>query len=244
MKERGLNGGIHMLRFIGTGSAFHTRLGNNSAYIKEKDRLLLIDCGGTIFHRLKESGLLEGITELYILITHPHPDHVGSLGDLLFYAYYKLHITPQVYFPKGDWLVQFFTDIGVKKDKYQLITHKKITIQDSQLGDMAITFLPVHHSDSIPCFGFVLKRGEQTIYYSGDARDIPLEILQAFEKGEISALYQDTSGLDYEDNPHLSFSRLVALIPPARRNQVTCMHLDERFPTESAMQLGFQLAKS
>ena len=191
MKERGLNGGIHMLRFIGTGSAFHTRLGNNSAYIKEKDRLLLIDCGGMVFHRLKESGLLEGITELYILITHPHPDQVGSLGDLLFYAYYKLQ-----------------------------------------------------HSDSLPCFGFLLKKGEQTIYYSGDAREIPLEILIAFEKGEISALYQDTSGMDYEDNPHLSFSRLVALIPPSRRNQVTCMHLDERFPTGLAMELGFQLAKS
>lgn len=244
MKEKGLNGGIHMLGFIGSGSAFHTRLGNNSAYMKVKDRLLLIDCGGMVFHRLQEKGLLEGVTELYILITHPHPDHVGSLGDLLFYAYYKLKITPRVYFPKGDWLVQFFTQIGVKNNKYILDSQKNVAIQDPQLGELDITFLPVQHSDSIPCFGILLKRGDTTIYYSGDAREIPMEILDAFKQGEISALYQDTSGLDYEGNPHLSFARLVSLIPPTRRNQVTCMHLDESFPIELAMELGFQLAKS
>jgi ribonuclease BN (tRNA processing enzyme) len=233
-----------MLRFVGTGSAFHTRLGNNSAYIKEGDRLLLIDCGGTVFHRLKEKGILDGITGLYILITHPHPDHVGSLGDIIFYAFYKLKIIPQVFFPDGDWLRRFFRQTGVKPEKYILNTEKYVILSDPQLGTLEITFTPVIHTDTLPCFGFVLKREGTSIYYSGDAREIPLEILNAFNKGEISVLYQDTSGMDYPGNPHLSFTRLVSLIPPERRNQVTCMHLDEQFPVELARSMGFQVAQN
>ena len=43
-----------MLKFIGTGSAFNTELGNTSAYIKQNKTLLLIDAGPTVFARAKE----------------------------------------------------------------------------------------------------------------------------------------------------------------------------------------------
>ena len=43
-----------MLKFIGTGSAFNQDLGNTSAYIKDGETLLLIDCGETVFQRIKE----------------------------------------------------------------------------------------------------------------------------------------------------------------------------------------------
>ena len=59
-----------MLNFIGTGSAFNTELGNNSAFVKNNDSLILIDCGGTVFHRLQELSLLDGLQNLYIVITH------------------------------------------------------------------------------------------------------------------------------------------------------------------------------
>lgn len=73
-----------MLKFIGIGSAFNTDLGNTSAYIKKEDRMLLIDCGGTVFHELQKQKLLEGVNQIYMIITHTHPDHVGSVGEVIF----------------------------------------------------------------------------------------------------------------------------------------------------------------
>jgi len=50
-----------MLSFICTGSAFNTKLGNNSAYVKAGTTLFLIDCGSTTFQRLIDKGILDGV---------------------------------------------------------------------------------------------------------------------------------------------------------------------------------------
>ena len=55
-----------MLKFIGTGSAFNQDLGNTSAYIKDGETLLLIDCGETVFQRIKEIKLLDDVKKVYI----------------------------------------------------------------------------------------------------------------------------------------------------------------------------------
>ena len=73
-----------MLDFLGLGSAFNTDLGNTSAYIKKNTSLLLIDCGSTVFSKLHRIGLLDGVSDIYVIITHTHADHIGSLSDLIF----------------------------------------------------------------------------------------------------------------------------------------------------------------
>lgn len=75
------------IKFLGNGSAFNEELGNNSAFIKDEklNKLLLIDCGSSVFGSLLKAGILNGVKEVNVLITHLHPDHVGSLGDLFFF---------------------------------------------------------------------------------------------------------------------------------------------------------------
>lgn len=82
---------MNQLKFLGTGSAFNTKLGNTSAYLLNNDKsaMLLFDCGETVFSKLKP--ILEknkNINEFTICITHSHSDHIGSLPTLLYYLYY------------------------------------------------------------------------------------------------------------------------------------------------------------
>ena len=73
------------LNFIGTGSAFNYHLGNNSAYIKRNSSMLLIDCGGTVFHSLVKSNLLQDISSLYVAVTHMHRSYWLSWGHNFLY---------------------------------------------------------------------------------------------------------------------------------------------------------------
>jgi ribonuclease BN (tRNA processing enzyme) len=216
-----------MLNFIGIGSAFNTELGNTSAFVKNNNNLLLIDCGGTVFHRLQELDLFEGLENLYIIITHTHPDHVGSLGEVIFYAYYILKRRPTIFFAKKELIEGFLTSIGVSAEMYKLNSFERIDMNDTQLGEYSIEFLPVSHVDTIPAYGFIIKLDGKVFYYSGDANDISNKVINRIMSGEIYRVYQDTCGLDYEGNNHLSLRKLCSIVPLQFRNKFYCIHLDK-----------------
>ena len=79
------------LLFLGRGAAFNPKEGNTSAYFLENNQLFLIDCGESVFERIINKKILNNIETINVIITHTHSDHVGSLGSLISYSYYKLH---------------------------------------------------------------------------------------------------------------------------------------------------------
>ncbi len=220
------------LRFIGMGSAFNTEIGNTSAFIKNDNSLLLIDCGGTVFHRLQELNMFDRLEKLYIIITHTHPDHVGSLGDIIFYSYYILKCRPIIFFPERELIENFLNSVGVSSEMYHINSYDKVDVNDTQLGKFNIEFLPVSHVNTIPSYGFIIKLNEKSFYYSGDSNNLSNKIIDKMKSGEIHRIYQDTCGLDYEGNVHLSLKKLCDMVPLEFRNKVYCMHLDKHITEE------------
>jgi len=232
-----------MLNFIGTGSAFNTELGNTSAFIKNNNSLLIIDCGGTVFHRLQELNLFDKLENLYIIITHTHPDHVGSLGEVIFYSYYILKRRPTIFFPEKELIESFLTNIGVSAEMYKLNSFERIDVNDTQFGKFSIEFLPVSHVDTIPAYGFVMKLNEKLFYFSGDANNISSKVINRILNGEINRVYQDTCGLDYEGNNHLSLRKLCNIVPQEFRYKFYCMHLDKHITEKEIKENGFNVAR-
>ncbi|NOW89341.1 ribonuclease BN (tRNA processing enzyme) [Clostridium beijerinckii] len=232
-----------MFKFVGIGSAFNTEKGNTSAFLKRDNSLLLIDCGETVFHRLQELNLLDGLENLYIIITHTHPDHVGSLGEVIFYSYYILKRRVTIFFPKKQLIEGFLTSIGISAEMYKLNSFERIAVNDAQIGEFSIEFLPVSHVDTIPAYGFTIRLNGRVFYYSGDANDISKIALEKLKNGQIYRIYQDTCGLDYEGNSHLSLRRLCEIIPQELRNKVYCMHLDKHIKEKEIQNNGFNVVK-
>lgn len=232
-----------MLSFIGMGSAFNTEMGNTSAFVKQNGSLLLIDCGGTVFHRLQELNLFDGLENLYIIVTHTHPDHVGSLGEVIFYSYYILKHIPTIFFPNNELIKGFLTSIGVSVEMYKLNICERIDTNDIQLGKFRIEFLSVSHVDTIPAYGFIMRLNEKSFYYSGDANNISDSVVNRIMSGEIDRVYQDTCGLDYQGNNHLSLKKLCSIVQPEFRNKIYCMHLDKHITNKEIRDKGFNVVE-
>ena len=234
---------MNELGFLGIGSAFNTELGNTSAFLKKNNSVILIDCGGTIFHRLQELSLLDGVEKLYIVITHTHPDHVGSLGEVIFYSYYILKHKLNIFFPNKELIEEFLNSIGVTSEMYNLNSLAVVDFNDLQLGKVSIEFLPGTHVDTIPSFGFIMKQNGRVFYYSGDANNLNTNILDKLKNGQIYRIFQDTCGLDYEGNSHLSLKKLCEIVPKEFRSKVYCMHLDKHITKEEIKDNGFGAVK-
>ncbi|EAO57190.1 Metal-dependent hydrolase [Bacillus thuringiensis serovar israelensis ATCC 35646] len=187
--------------------------------------------------------------QVTVLLTHLHPDHVGSLGDLIFYGYYSMGklMEPSitVYAPYDLKIAEHLKTMGVERNTYELVQFWGSV--GCHHDDFILNFKPicVNHVDELPCFGYIIKicidGRNNTIYYSGDSNDIPMSILHMLEYGELDYFYQDTCIADYEKNVHLSLRKLDESIKQEARHKVFCMHLDEKFDEQKAKDLGFNV---
>ena len=237
-----------MLNFIGTGSAFNTSLGNNNAYIKKGESLLLIDCGSSTFAKIQERNMLEGIKSLFVLMTHTHPDHVGSLGDLIFYGYYAMgemgKPSVTVIAPPDLHIEKVLNVVGVNRDTYGYYPSDAGAFTWVSNFSILIEPVKVNHVEELNCYGYIIRHKEDAIYYSGDANEIPIRILDRLNTGMFDLFYQDTCKADYDGNVHLSLRKLTEMVKPEYRKRVFCMHLDNGFNIEEAKELGFNVVSS
>lgn len=233
-----------MLKFIGSGSAFNTKLGNTSAYIKEDDKMLLIDCGELTFNRILKLNLLYGVNELHILVTHAHSDHIGSLSSLIMYSYFIKKIKPNLYIPNTP-IYQLINLMGIT-DEYCNIENMAF-ISTKKIENMSLDFFYIHstHCKEIDSYSIVITaKNDKLIFYSGDSSEINDEVLNFLKEGSIDYFYQDACKADYDGNVHLSLRKLTELIPKELRHKVYCIHLDNGFDKEEVSQLGFNVVEN
>lgn len=224
------------LRMIGRGSAFNIELGNNNAYIQHDNNVLLIDCGSTTFNRLLTSGFLDRVDNLSVLITHFHPDHVGSLGDLVFYMYYIKKQKISIMFPHADKVITYLEAVGINQDLYNVYQlDNKLTFKFDDTYLIEITPQETQHVNNLKCYGYFFKDENKHFYYSGDSNMIPDNVLNMLFEGKLDRLYQDTCVADYDGNVHLSLRKLCELIPKEHREKVWCMHYDKGFSIGDAI---------
>lgn len=217
------------IKFLGRGSAFNTKIGNTSAYIKKDNSLLLIDCGSETFSRLKSRQfLINDIKKSYVLITHLHPDHVGSLGDYIFYNYFINNIVTCIIYPEPNIIIDFLLLQGVNKEAFYVLN--KLPNQTFKIFDLGIiiNYRDVKHSQLINSYGYFISDENDSIFYSGDTNELNEEAYEKLLIGNISKIYQDTCMADYPGNVHMNIDHMNELLLnfPKKQN-IYCMHFDD-----------------
>ena len=227
------------LFFTGTGSAFFPALGNNGAFFTCGQNLYLIDCGEALFAKLMKARLLSGYPgSLTVILTHTHADHCGSLATLALYAAERL-CQPLTLVHPDERVTSLLSLMGVQGDQYRLVP-------SLDEGGIRVMPRPIRHVPAIPAYAYCISDGDETIYYSGDAAELPADILRGLAEGNIARAYQDVS--DFPGRPpakaaHLPLDTLSALVEPPLRAKFTLMHINCGY-TAKAARLGFACAEA
>ncbi|MEM9897294.1 MAG: MBL fold metallo-hydrolase [Bacteroidota bacterium] len=153
------------VKFLGTGGAFNFEYGNSAAWIKINQLHILLDCGHTVYPVLRDKNLIDKID--YILITHLHDDHVGSLCSTILHHTYGMN-PPR----KAKLLIpdQKFDDIMKKFLVYGLNTpedYVEFHSLDEVEGIQAIDTFGLHVKD-VQSYGYIFEDEDEVVLFSGD----------------------------------------------------------------------------
>ena len=229
---------MNSLTFLGRGSGYNSEETNTSAYIKENETLLLIDCGETIFKKVLEKNLMDGVKQVHILITHMHSDHIGSLGGFVGFCSWKYKIKSKVYFKEKDKIKLFLELLGLRKNEaFEVLDPNNKRIEDLRLN---INCKLTKHVRVLNAYSYNLKFDiGNDVFYSGDTYETNINIVEYLNDGNI--VYHDACVDDSKDNVHTSLRRLSELVPKEYRNQVYCIHIDGENFIEEAQKQGFNV---
>ncbi len=221
------------LKFLGRGAAFYPVFGNTNAFFEMGEDLYFLDFGEAAFERVTRLFDLKKYKNIYALITHLHADHAGSLASLMSYSSMVLGLTVNVVHPNWSVLTLLST-MGIDPTFYRYMP--------SLPADCPVQMKPheVAHAKDMRAYGLELSCADETIYYSGDAADVPQAVLEGYLSGRIVRIYQDTSS--HESAGHCWYKKLETLFPQEKRASVYCMHLDHDY-SKMLRELGFSVVE-
>ena len=158
------------LRFLGRGSGFSND--HTAAYFSTRNKeFVVIDCSVSAFQKLKNFDL-SAYTDIYVLITHTHGDHIGGLGLFAQYAKFTLNRQITIVAPSHEVLNDLQTLLTIEGNDpswYKLI-HADALKYTYWFGHPTLT----HHSPQLEgkCFGYHLLVNDVDVIYSGDTNTI------------------------------------------------------------------------
>ena len=180
------------IKFLGTGGAFDFEKGTAAAIVEIGGKNILIDCGFSTLPTLAAKDLAKDVD--YILITHLHGDHVGSLPSLLPYLVHKVgRSVPKIIFPNEAF----------RSEIHEFLTN---TYEDKRAEYVSIEEFPEigyvdtsnQHVEDMTSFAYYFTEDNKLIYYSGDIgnADTAKNFLDSRTESDIKVFHETTQRTD------------------------------------------------
>lgn len=198
------------LNFLGSDAGFGDN--NNSAYIEIDNKLIIIDCGITVFNILKNKFKFSRYKEIEIIITHLHNDHAGSLSQFILYLWYIYNIKPKVISACKN-MKEYLKITGTPDESYTLLNNTN-----------NIKFIRTEHAKELDCYGFIIYVNNKNIIYTGDTKTLE-PFMPYIENAD--ELYVDVSK---NGGVHLKFDDIKQDLTMIKHHgtNVHLMHIDDR----------------
>ncbi len=192
-----------VLKFLGTAASAPTKRRDNTSFLfKHKNNSFLIDCPGSISHKLLK--VKEDYRKINkVIITHHHPDHIYGIVSLI---HTQMHFNKKVTIFSNNpsikiikHLIKLFklTKPGFPKIEYINVFENEYFFSNQNLQIKAKK--NVHIKES---FGLLFSFQEKKLFYSSDT-SFSAKMLKSIEG--INYLIHDctASGSTFRRNPQL-----------------------------------------
>ena len=194
-----------LTKFLGTGGVFDYKYGNSSLTI-DCGRRVLIDCGPLVFPRLVELSIIDSID--YLLLTHLHGDHTGSIFQLSFYTMGVLKHPLKILYATDAFRKQIETLLaaqGVPPTHFVMCPLQEV----SEIRAFDTTN---KHAVGVISFAYLFDFGGEKVFYSGDLGDINVTkaILADIKPSEVIVFHEMHHK---EGKAHVHYSELNRLMP-------------------------------
>jgi len=180
------------IKFLGTGGAFDFEKGNAAAIVNVAGKNILIDCGFSTLSTLVEKDVAKDID--YILLTHLHSDHVGSLPALLPYCQHRLDKeVPSIITTTQKFEEEMFSFLTAT---YENERASFVPISDfPEIGYIETTG---QHKLGMTSFAYYFTEDDQLIYFSGDIgnADVAADFLATRNESKITVFHETSPMLD------------------------------------------------
>lgn len=196
------------LKFLGRDSGFGEN--NNSAYYEENNKLVLIDCGFTVFNIAKKTFDFNKYEKVEIIITHLHNDHAGSLSQLILYLWFIFNKKTTV-ISNCENIKKYLEITGTPEDAYTLINSRE-----------NLEFIKTTHVAHLDSYSAKLKINNKSILYTGDTSTIEPYFPHFSNINELYIDVSTTGGV------HLNIKNILPKLEELKNNgtDIFLMHLD------------------
>jgi phosphoribosyl 1,2-cyclic phosphodiesterase len=164
-------------RFLGTGGAFDYEYGNSSVWVGFQGRNILLDCGNSVYGRLRAYGIADQVND--ILITHLHDDHAGSLSSIILHQKHvrKPASRPRILYPTGEFGDTLYRYLQFSLQKPELFAD---FVPLSEVPGIGFIDTKGMHVRDFQTFAYYFETEEELVLYSGDLGnpDIVFEFLE------------------------------------------------------------------
>ena len=228
------------------GIEIEIRKYRTSILIESRDqKKILVDCGPDFSSQLREFEI--GIVDA-ILITHPHPDHIGGLDELNLYKRTGRLPIPG-YATKACWnCIRNDRGLGYVVDPLRLVSENYL-LQDKEnpsfsIGSVTVTPFPVEHHFIAPgAVGFLFEENNDghaaRVLYTGDLWAVSDPADPLFQK-QCDVAIIECDRWDGLTGPsvgggHMSFAEAVRMLNDGvfsnpRPSQVVFVHFGDKGP--------------
>lgn len=200
----------NLLNFLGRDSGFGEK--NNSAYIEIENKLIIIDCGFTVFEQVKEKFDFNKYNNIEIIITHLHNDHAGSLSQVILYLWFIYNKKTTVY-SKCSRIKEYLDITGTPSDAYE--------IKDKADN---LEFIKTEHVEHLDAYGFRLNIDNKNIVYTGDTNTLEPFLPYLNNADEF---YVDVSKFG---GAHIKIDNVLEILKKIKESgtNVYLMHMDDK----------------
>ena len=198
----------YTLDFLGKDSGFGKN--NNSAFYETDKELIIIDCGITVFDKIKERFDLNKYDSIKVIITHLHNDHAGSLSQFILYSWFIYNKKVTV-ISKCEKIKEYLDITGTLVEAYDI--------------NQDLEFIKTEHVNNLDAYGFYITINGKNIVYTGDTNTIK-PFIPYIEKAD--ELYIDVSKLGGE--AHIKIDDVLDDLNKLKKEgkKIILMHLDDR----------------